>query len=197
MSNNLLVTNQSLIESVSLRLVSANAVSESPYTLQRQVQSYGGVRWEADVFLRPLDGDDAVAVQGFLAYLEGRKNHFYLPIVGSGNSYLSTSITGASVNGTQSVGEQTLNITTSSAIAGGRTFSIGNRLHICTNTVGTGNVSLNIVPPLRPASTGDNTSLNFGTPRGIFRLESDVVSWGISNDLKYGFSFSCVEAIDV
>lgn len=194
MPDSFLKDNSTLIESMSIRMVHANAVSQSPYTLQQQVQSFGGMRWEVDVNLRPLDNQDALAVQAFFVKLSGRKEAFELPMRHSYNLNHSISITGVTVNGNQSAGDSTLNVTTTTAIPAGRMFSIGGRVYMNTNTSGTGNVTLDIVPPLR-TSVSDNATIYFN-PAGTFRLDTDEVAWGISNDLKYGFSFTCVEAID-
>ena len=194
MADTFLKDNPDLIESMSIRMVHANAVSQSPYTLQQQVQSYGGMRWEVDVNLKPLNNQDALAVQAFFVKLSGRKESFELPMVHSYNANHSTSITGVTVNGNQSKGDNTFAVTTSTAIPAGRMFSIVGRVYMNTNTSGTGNVTLDIVPPLR-TNVSDNATVFFN-PAGLFRLTSDEVAWGISNDLKYGFSFTCVERID-
>lgn len=194
MADTFLRVNNELIESMSLRLVHANAVSQSPYTLQQQVQSYGGMRWEADVTLKPLNGDDALAVQAFFAKLSGRKESFELPIVFQFNDNSSQPIGEQSINGSQSKGESTIDITTDTAIPAGRMIRVGGRCYMITNAVNSGNVAVDIVPPLR-TGLSDNQTIYFN-PTGIFRLTSDEVAWGVSNDLKYGFSFTCVEAID-
>jgi len=194
MADTFLKDNPDLIESMSIRMVHANAVSQSPYTLQQQVQSYGGMRWEVDVNLKPLNNQDALAVQAFFVKLSGRKESFELPMVHSYNANHSTSITGVTVNGNQSKGDNTFAVTTSTAIPAGRMFSIVGRVYMNTNTSGTGNVTLDIVPPLR-TNVSDNATVFFN-PAGLFGLTSDEVAWGISNDLKYGFSFTCVERID-
>jgi hypothetical protein len=194
MPDTFLKDNHNLIETMSFRLVHANAVSQSPYTLQQQVQSYGGMRWEADITLKPLDGDDALAVQAFFAKLSGRKESFELPIVFQRDDRQTQSIGNQSINGSQSKGESTIDITTNTAIPAGRMFSSSGRCYMITNAVNSGNVSIDIVPPLR-TNLSDNQTMYFN-PAGVFRLTSDEVAWGVSNDLKYGFSFTCVEAID-
>ena len=195
MPDSFLKDNFGLIESMSIRMIHANAVSQSPYTLQQQVQSYGGMRWEVDVNLKPLNNQDALAVQAFFVKLSGRKESFELPMVHSYNANHSTSITGVTVNGNQSQGDSTFAVTTLTAIPAGRMLEVGGRCYMNTDTSGTGDVTLNIVPPLR-TSVSDGATVDFD-PAGVFRLISDEVAWGISNNLKYGFSFSCVEAIDV
>jgi hypothetical protein len=194
MPDTFLKNNKHLIESMSVRMVHSNAVSQSPYTLQQQVQSFGGMRWEVDVSLKPLNNADALAVQAFFVKLKGRKESFEVPMVHSYNENHSVSITGVTVNGNQSTGDSTFAVTTSTAIPAGRMFSIGGRVYMNTNTSGTGNVTLDIIPPLR-TNVSDNATVFFN-PAGTFRLDTDEVAWGISNDLKYGFSFTCVEAID-
>lgn len=153
------------------------------------------MRWEADVVLKPLNNQDALAVQAFFVKLSGRKEVFELPMVHSYNANHYTWIGGVTVNGNQSLGSNTFNITTTIAIPAGRMLSIDGRCYMNTSTSGIGDVALDIVPPLRN-DVIDNRTVYFN-PAGVFRLTSDEVAWGISNDLKYGFSFTCVEAIDV
>ena len=189
--------NPQLIESMSIRMVNANAVSQSPYTLQQQVQSYGGMRWEVDVSLKPIDNITALEVQAFFVNRKGRKNSFLLPMVGSGNSYQSYQVGTCTVNGSnQAIGNEILNITNTTSVSMGRMFGLNDRLHMAsTHAYQTGNRTIGVQPPLREVPL-DNAVLDFTNPCGTFRMLSDEVSWGISNDLKYGFSFTCVEAID-
>ena len=189
--------NPQLIESMSIRMVNANAVSQSPYTLQQQVQSYGGMRWEVDVSLKPIDNITALEVQAFFVNRKGRKNSFLLPMVGSGNSYQSYQVGTCTVNGSnQAIGNEILNITNTTSVSTGRMFGLNDRLHMASSpALQTGNRIIGVQPPLREVPL-DNAVLDFTNPCGTFRMLSDEVSWGISNDLKYGFSFTCVEAID-
>lgn len=197
MASTFLKDNPDLIESMSIRMVHANAVSQSPYTLQQQVQSYGGMRWEVDVSLKPIDNITALEVQAFFVNRKGRKNSFLLPMVGSGNSYQSYQVGTCTVNGSnQAIGNEILNITNTTSVSTGRMFGLNDRLHMASSPAyQTGNRIIGVQPPLREVPL-DNAVLDFTNPCGTFRMLSDDVSWGISNDLKYGFSFTCVEAID-
>jgi hypothetical protein len=197
MASTFLKLNPHLIESMSIRMVTANAVSQSPYTLQQQVQSFGGMRWEVDVSLKPLDNSTALEVQAFFVNRKGRKNSFLLPMIGSGNSYHSYEVTTCTVNGSnQAIGSETLNITNTSSISLGRMFGLNDRLHLASAPAyQTGNRTIGVQPPLREVPL-DNAVLDFTNPCGTFRMASDDVSWGISNSLNYGFSFTCIEAID-
>jgi len=197
MASTFLKQNPHLIESMSIRMVTANAVSQSPYTLQQQVQSYGGMRWEVDVSLKPIDNITALEVQAFFVNRKGRKNSFLLPMVGSGNSYQSYQVGTCTVNGSnQAIGNEILNITNTTSVSTGRMFGLNDRLYMASApALQTGNRTIDVQPPLREVPL-DNAVLDFTNPCGTFRMLSDEVSWGISNDLKYGFSFTCVEAID-
>ena len=197
MASTFLKMNPHLIESMSVRMVNANAVSQSPYTLQQQVQSYGGMRWEVDVSLKPLDNTTALEVQAFFVNRKGRKNSFLLPMVGSGNSYHSYQVGTCTVNGGgQAIGNEILNITNTTSVSLGRMFGLNDRLHMASAPAyQTGNRTIGVQPPLREVPA-HNTALDFTSPCGTFRMLSDDASWGISNALKYGFSFTCVEAID-
>jgi hypothetical protein len=57
----------------------------------------------------------------------------------------------------------------------------------------TGNGSLEIWPSLRFSYTDE--PVVFNSPKGVFRLATNVTSWSINNASAYGISFEAVEAI--
>ena len=64
------------IQNMSMRLRRVVAVVESPFTLDTQVYTHQGARWEAEVSLPPLDHDQARPVEAFIIGLKGRENTF-------------------------------------------------------------------------------------------------------------------------
>jgi hypothetical protein len=57
-----------------------------------------------------------------------------------------------------------------------------------------GAATIDIWPALRRDLT-DNEAVTYLSPKGLFRLSSNVSSWSINNSSAYGISFEAVEAI--
>jgi len=163
------------IQSMTMRLRSAVAVSTSPFTFDQQVVAHQGVRWEAEVTLPPLKRADAKAVEAFLAsVIQG--DTFTL-----GNPLHNLPAASGSVSG--SVGDTSVTLSVSGATTGDY-FDIGDRLYIIT---GAGS----IMPPLRTAGG----TCSFSNPQGTWRLASNQIDWSVDRASIYGFTFACVEAI--
>lgn len=172
------------IQSMTMRLRSATAMSSSPFTFDQQVYEHPGVRWEAEIKLPPLTRSDAKAVEAFLAGLRGMSKTFSL-----GNPLHTTT-------GTGSISAITANTTTATgaftAIAAGDYFQLGDHLHIVTAV--TSSTEIEIMPPARQ-TISTSTTLTVNLPKGIWRLASNEIDWNIDQASFYGFSFACVEAI--
>ena len=169
--------------SMTMRLRSATAVSQSPFTYDQQTYQHQGVRWEAEVQLPPLKRSDAKQVEAFFAALRGQANTFTM-----GNPLHNTTATGAITSGT--AGATTVTGTTSGVVAGDY-FETGNALYIVTGISGS---SIDIMPPLRSAISS-STPMDFTLPKGTWRLASNEIGWSINEASLYGFTFACVEAI--
>ena len=187
------VNGSSIIEKMTIRQVNAVAVQQSPYTYQQQIQDFGGQRWEAEVTIRPLAHDEALAFQGFLASLQGQKNTFKLgnPIATSDNADNDVR-----VNGAQTTGDSTLAVTINSlhSVSAGQFFSISDRLYMFLEDASSGNTTLDITPPLRQ-DADNSTSCVTNLPQGTWRLASNKIDWDISKAGLYSFTFACVEAL--
>jgi len=168
--------------SMTMRLRSATAISQSPFTYDQQVYQHQGVRWEAEVQLPPLKRSDAKQVEAFFAALRGQANTFTL-----GNPLHNTTATGA---GTGAVNATTLTGSFAGVTAGDY-FQLGTALYIVTEA--TSSTAINIMPPLRVAAS--NSSLDFTLPKGTWRLATNEIGWSINQASLYGFTFACVEAI--
>lgn len=59
-------------ESISLRLVTADTISGSPFTYKQQVINLGGSRWEASLSIPPVNKEMAEVWISFLLSLKGR-----------------------------------------------------------------------------------------------------------------------------
>jgi hypothetical protein len=168
--------------SMTMRLRSATAISQSPFTYDQQVYQHQGVRWEAEVELPPLKRSEAKQVEAFFASLRGQANTFTL-----GNPLHDTTATGT---GTGAINATTLTGTFAGVVAGDY-FQIGTALYIVTEA--TSGTSINIMPPLRSAAS--SASLDFTLPKGTWRLATNEIGWSINQASLYGFTFACVEAI--
>lgn len=170
------------IQSMTMRLRSATAISTSPFTFDQQVYQHQGVRWEAEVRLPPLKRVDAKKVEGFLASLRGQATSFTM----SNPLHF--------VNATGTITSGSTNATTVTGTLGGATtgdyFSVGGHLYIITDI---GSSTFDIMPPLRTAAS--NSALDFELPQGVWRLASNDIDWNIDKAGIYGFTFACVEAI--
>ena len=171
------------IESMTMRLVSATAITQSPFTFDQQVFAHQGVRWEAEVTLPPMTRAEAKEYEGFFAGLRGMKETFtmYNPLV-------SIAATGTI---TGDVGDTRIYENFSGDYAVGDYFSYNDTLYIITNRPSV--TQVDIMPPLREdVSTG---TVDFTLPNGTWRLASNDIGWSIDRASIYGFSFACIEAI--
>ena len=168
---------------MTMRLRSATAVSQSPFTYDQQTYQHQGVRWEAEVQLPPLKRSDAKQVEAFFAALRGQAGTFTM-----GNPIHNTTATG---NLTGSAGDTTCGVTSFAGADAGDYFQVGNALHIITEV--NSSSSIDIMPPLRVDTSAQ--PMNYSLPKGTWRLASNEIGWSINQASLYGFTFACVEAI--
>lgn len=171
------------IQSMTMRLRSATAMTESVFTYDQQVFSHPGVRWEAEVTLPPMTRAQAKEYEGFFAGLRGMKETFTM-----GNPLHNVSVTGT-ITGSANATQVTEALSGSFVV--GDYFSISDTLHIITEIVNS--TTIKIMPPLRDAVT--NATVDFSYPLGTWRLASNEIGWNINEASIYGFSFACIEAI--
>lgn len=172
------------IQTMTMRLVSAVAMSQSPFTFDQQVYQHQGVRWEAEVTLPPLKQSDAKAVEAFFASLRGMSTTFTMA-----NPLHDTTATGSITSA--AVGDTEITATTTGAVVGDY-FEVNDNLHIITEIVDAN--TLKVMPPIRTAITA-STTMDFTLPAGTWRLASNSIDWSINQSSIYGFSFACVEAV--
>ena len=112
---------------MSMRLRRVVAVVESPFTLDTQIHTHQGARWEAEISLPPLTHAEARSVEGFIVGLKGREGTFTF-----GNP-LHTSTATATLSASAAIRAETLTTTSSgSAVTAGTYFQLGTYLYFNT-----------------------------------------------------------------
>ena len=177
------------IQNMSMRLRRVVAVSESPFTLDTQVYTHQGARWEAEISLPPLSHAEARSVEGFVVGLKGREGTFTF-----GNP-LHTSTASATLSAQATIRSETLTTTSSgSAVSAGTYFQLGSYLYIVTADKASGAGTLSFQPPLRE-TIASGQACDFTLPKSLWRMSSNDVGWSINEASIYGFSFACEEAL--
>tara|TARA_R110000764_G_scaffold101799_1_gene187131 strand:- start:3110 stop:3715 length:606 start_codon:yes stop_codon:yes gene_type:complete len=178
------------------------AVSESPFTGQTQVQKYAKAQWYATLSLPPMKRSDASQWQSFFMQLEGRANTFLLgdpdaKTVLGGNAPTSIIVTSAATIGTNPITSVSLTIGSGRKLNKGSylQFATGanSRLHMVVEDK-TGNGAVTIQPPLKDSLTTD-TTVTFASARGLFRMDTNELTWNANELSNYGITFSCSEAL--
>lgn len=180
------------IESIELRAVNAVATSQSPFTYKQQIISHGGQKWEASVNIPPVRRDLAAPWKSMLVSLKGPTGTFLL----GDPDYATPQGTVSSCTLSGTAGDETPTVTMTGSLKAGDYIQLGSagnsRLHqVLEDQSGSG--TLEIWPALRATYAG--ATVTFNSPKGVFRLASNVTSWSINNTSAYGISFEAVEAL--
>jgi len=177
------------LQSISLRLKRAVAVTSSPFTYDQQVYTHQGAIWEAEVSLPPLTHAEARSVEAFIVGLKGRFGTFTF------GHPLHTSTATSTTTGTAAVRSETLTTSVAAtAVTAGTYFQVGDYLYMVTSDKASGAGTLNFQPPLRAAVT-TGTVLDFTLPKSLWRLSSNDIGWSTDAASIYGFSFAFTEAL--
>lgn len=189
---------------VTLRARPVVGLSTSPFSFAQQAYVHQGEMWEADVVLPPMKRANAEPWIAFLLALNGRQGTMLL-----GPDTINTSARGTWVGSSPLVrgGSQTGktlevdNVSAGVTALAGDWFSLGTgsstRLHKIVQDAtanGSGQLTLEIWPRLR-SSPADNAALTIASPKGVFRLASNVVEWSLQRAQLYGIRFSVLEAL--
>jgi hypothetical protein len=175
------------------------AVSQSPFTGATQVQKYAKAQWYATLSLPPMKRSDASQWQSFFMQLAGKANTFLLgdpdaKTVLGGNAPTSISVTSSAAIGATSV---SLTIGSGKKLNKGSYLQFGtganSRLHMVVDD-NTGNGAVTIQPPLKDAIT-TGTTVTFASAQGLFRMDSNELTWNANELSNYGITFSCSEAL--
>lgn len=180
------------IESIELRAVNAVATSQSPFTYKQQVITHGGQRWEASVSIPSVHRDKAAQWKAMLVALKGQRGTFLL----GDPDYVTPQGTVSSCTLTGTVGSESPTVVMTGTLKAGDYIQLGtgadSKLHqVLVDQSGNG--TLEIWPALRTGYT--SASVDFSSPKGAFRLSTNLTSWSIDNTSTYGISFEAVEAI--
>lgn len=186
-------------------MVHINSVTESKFTFETQAFRWIGERWVFDVSIPPTnDRDTAEEFIAFALQLKGKYGTFLMgdpsfttPRGSWGGTPL---VKGASQTGNQLVIDGAPNSITDYAVAGDY-IQVGtgssSRLYKVlenANSDSSGNVTLLVSPDIRNG-TADNAAITTTSPRGLFRMDSDTVSWSYDSDKMFRYSFRAIEAL--
>lgn len=189
-------------QSMTMRLVRAVGMTESPFTLQQQVYQYDGARWEMDITLPPLTYVEARQWEAFILSLRGMSGTFIM-----GNPLhdepQGTALI-ALLNGQATVRSTSIDVDGGSSgdtLKAGDYFQIGTGADAHIHQVvqdatfnGSGQATLDIEPPLR-TTYANNTALDLTLPKGVWRLAANDIGWSIDQASVHGFTIPCVEAL--
>ena len=180
------------IESIELRAVNAIAVSQSPFTYKQQIISHGGQKWEASVNIPSVHRDKAAEWKAMLVGLKGQTGTFLL----GDPDYATPQGTVSSCVLSGSVGDETASVVMTGTLKAGDYIQLGSgassKLHqVLLDQDGDGTIE--IWPSLRSDYT--SSTVVFNSPKGVFRLGTNMTSWSINNASIYGISFEAVEAV--
>ena len=180
------------IESIELRAVNAVAVSQSPFTYKQQVISHGGQKWEASVNIPSVHRDKAAEWKAMLVGLKGQAGTFLL----GDPDYVTPQGTVSSCVLTGTAGEDSADVVMTGTLKAGDYIQLGScssaKLHqVLLDQDGDGTIQ--IWPSLR--YTYSSATVTFNSPKGVFRLATNMTSWSINNASIYGISFEAVEAV--
>jgi len=180
------------IESIELRAVNAVAVSQSPFTYKQQIVSHGGQKWEASVNIPSVHRDKAAEWKAMLVGLKGQQGTFLL----GDPDYATPQGTVSSCVLTGDAGDDNATVVMTGTLKAGDYIQLGTgsgaKLHqVLLDQDGDGTIQ--IWPSLR--STYSSATVVFNSPKGVFRLATNMTSWSINNASIYGISFEAVEAV--
>jgi hypothetical protein len=180
------------IESIELRAVNAVAVSQSPFTYKQQIVSHGGQKWEASVNIPSVHRDKAAEWKAMLVGLKGQQGTFLL----GDPDYATPQGTVSSCVLSGDAGDDNATVVMTGTLKAGDYIQLGSgssaKLHqVLLDQNGDGTIQ--IWPSLR--STYSSATVTFNSPKGVFRLATNMTSWSINNASIYGISFEAVEAV--
>ena len=180
------------IESIEIRAINAVAISQSPFTYQQQTISHRGQRWEAMVTIPTTRREYSAPWKAMLTALKGQVGTFLL----GDPAYATPQGTVSSCTLSGSVDDETATVVMTGSLLAGDYIQLGAgssaKLHeVLVDQTGDG--SLEIWPSLRNTYSGE--VVTFNSPKGVFRLATNITSHTVNSTSLYGISFEAVEAI--
>lgn len=150
-------------------------ISESPFTLHRQVFRHAGERLRASVVLPVMTREDASEWYAFLLALDGGYGTFLFGDVfrptPRGLAWGSPKVAGASQTG-RVLATKDWNANITNILRAGDFIQVGLRLYVVERNVNSdvsGNATLDIFPRLRESPI-DNQTIDTTDARGVFQL---------------------------
>lgn len=189
------------ITSVVWQLEQVRGVSESPFSLHRQVFKHAGERWRATVLLSKCTREMAAGWRGLLLALDGGYGTFRFgdpfDLSPRGVAYGSPKVEGAGQTGKVLV-TSGWNANVANILRAGDRIQVGDGLHEIvrdTNSDAAGQATLDIWPRIR-TSPGDQSAIITYAPKGLFQLASpnaSLYALGINGAYEV-YGFNIVEA---
>lgn len=188
---------------VTIRARSTVGVAASPFTGEQQVYVHQGEVWEMDVTLPPMIQADAEEWVGFLLALNGRQGTFLMgdPALKAprGNWGGSPVVSGSVAIGVKSLPMRGFSVGATVKAGDWFQYSSGANTHLHKivqdgTADGSGNMTLELWPRLRVALS-DGAVISASSPKGIWRLATNVSEWTVGEAKIYGMQFQAVEAL--
>jgi hypothetical protein len=177
-------------------MVRAVASSKSPFTGHEQVYSYDMACWQATMTLPPMKRAQAGAWQAFFMLLKGRANTFLLGDPDGKNP--EGSVTNALTSSAGAIGATTINLATNGTFKAGDYIQFGSgatsQLHMILEDESSLTPTINFEPALKVAVASFAQTQVTGA-KCVMRMDSNDLGWDADHVSKYGFSFSCTEAL--
>lgn len=192
------------VRSISWGVDTVRQVSESPYTLQRQVYRHMGERWRLLVELPAMKREHAAEWESFLLLLDGGYGTFLFGDVFNpfprGKAFGTPVVDGNVSSLGKTLRTRGWNANVEGILKAGDKIQLGNYLHQVlrdANSDGTGSATLDVFPRLREQYT-DGISIITANAKGRFQLANTnggVLSQiGIQGSYSLN-SFEIVEAL--
>ncbi len=180
-------------------------VSESPFTLQQQVNAFPADRWDAEIVLTKMNRASAEKWLAFFLKLNGPEGTMLLGdpagLTARGTPTGSPQVDGASQTGKELDTKGWTNNSTGNLLEGdyiqigtGSGAQLYKVLDASVDADGSGlSANINIWPRLR-TSPADSATVVTSSTVGVFRLVSTVMDWSVDEALIYETSFKVAEA---
>lgn len=167
---------------VTLSLRGSVGVAMSPWSFARYPQDWGGERWEIVIHFLARRMEDIGPLEAFLLKVRHGRVPFRV-----GDPYASlpqgTASGSATVSGTATAGADTVATSGwSGTLLAGDLIQIGDNLHKVLEDANGGG-TLTVAPRLR-AAHASGTPIIYENPRGLFALDSNVVTFERHNASK-------------
>jgi hypothetical protein len=175
--------------------------SASPYTQKEQVYEYSGKKFRVSIQYPPMSKTEFKAIRAFVLSLRGAIGYFAMG--DPGNTTPLGSAPGTPLaNGAHALGANTFatkgwTAGQTNILRAGDEFQVESFCYTNlkdVNSDGSGNATLDIWPSLHSA-VANNAAITTSSPKSLWRLEADSVTWSVSEALTYDISFSATEAI--